>query len=108
MKKRSLELKNERLGPLPLVNHFIERLGLLDLFDRFVPTEDPRCRLPYAKRLGGPPEIHPHGEGAHLPAGRGGEHLRARGLRALAAGGRKAGRRRHRQGAGPAFRRRPG
>lgn len=52
MEKPSFELKNERLGPLPLVNHFIDRLGLLDLFDRFVPTEDPRCRLPYAKRLG--------------------------------------------------------
>lgn len=52
MGKPSFELKNERLGPLPLVNHFIDRLGLLDLLDHFVPTEDPRCRLPYAKRLG--------------------------------------------------------
>lgn len=46
------ELTSERLGPLPLVNHFIEQLGLEETFERFVPTQDGRCRLPYAKGLG--------------------------------------------------------
>ena len=46
------DLVCERLGPLPLVNHFIERLGLEETFERFVPTQDGRCRLPYAKGLG--------------------------------------------------------
>ena len=36
-------LRTERLGPLPLVNHVL---------DRFVPTRDPRCALPYARALG--------------------------------------------------------
>jgi transposase len=46
------ELYTERLGPLPLLNHFLDRLGLIILLDRFVPTEDPRCHLPYARGLG--------------------------------------------------------
>jgi transposase len=45
-------LKTERLGPLPLVNHFIDRMGLAALFDKYVPTTDPRCRVSYAKALG--------------------------------------------------------
>ncbi len=47
-----LELTTERFGPLPLINHFIERLGLEALLDRYVPTTDRRVRLPYAKGLG--------------------------------------------------------
>ena len=42
----------DRLGPLPIINHFIDRLGLDEFLTRFVPTEDPRCRLPYTKGLG--------------------------------------------------------
>jgi transposase len=48
----SLELVGQRLGPLPIVNRFIARLGLDRLLERFVPTKDPRVRLPYAKALG--------------------------------------------------------
>jgi transposase len=46
------ELRTERLGPLPLVNHYVERLGLASLFDRFVPTPDRRTRLRYSTALG--------------------------------------------------------
>ena len=46
------ELRSERLGALPIINHFLDRLGLERLLDRFVPTTDRRCRLPYAKALG--------------------------------------------------------
>jgi transposase len=46
------ELRTERLGPLPIVNHFWDRLGLADLFERFVPTKDRRCSLSYAKGMG--------------------------------------------------------
>lgn len=42
----------QRLGPLPIVNHFLERLGLDAILERAVPTDDPRCELPYAKGLG--------------------------------------------------------
>ena len=52
MRKPDFGLKTERLGPLPLLNHFLERLGVAELLERFVPTSDPRCLLPYAKGLG--------------------------------------------------------
>jgi transposase len=45
-------LKTERLGPLPLVNHFIDRMGLVGLIEKYVPTTDPRCRVSNAKALG--------------------------------------------------------
>jgi transposase len=48
----ALATHSERLGPLPVVNHFIERLGLEALLDHFVPTDDRRVKLPYAKGLG--------------------------------------------------------
>ena len=47
-----LDLVTERLGPLPIVNHFIERLGVDDLFERFVPQQDRRCVLQPARGLG--------------------------------------------------------
>lgn len=52
MAKAAFRLETERLGPLPLINHFLDRLGLFPLLDQFVATKDPRCRLPYAKGLG--------------------------------------------------------
>jgi transposase len=52
MEKTTFDLRTERLGPLPLINHFTGRLGLYELFDRAVPTTDPRCALSYAGRLG--------------------------------------------------------
>jgi uncharacterized protein DUF4277 len=45
-------LHSERLGPLPLINHFIERIGLEAMLDRHVPTLDGRSALPHAKALG--------------------------------------------------------
>lgn len=48
----SFELRTERLGPLPIVNHFLERLGVEDLLNRFVPTLDQRYILGHAKALG--------------------------------------------------------
>ena len=48
----ALELRRERLGPLPLINRFLERLGLEELLERFVPTNDRRVLLPFAKGLG--------------------------------------------------------
>lgn len=47
-----LALSVERLGPLPLINHFLERLALEAHLERFVPTPRRRTRLPYAKGLG--------------------------------------------------------
>ena len=45
------ELRSERLGPLPLVNVFLERLGLEARLERFVPSSGRRVRLPFARSL---------------------------------------------------------
>jgi transposase len=44
-------LFTERLGPLPLINHFIERIGLHETLSRFVPS-DRRCAVTHASALG--------------------------------------------------------
>jgi transposase len=46
-----LSLHSERLGPLPLINHFMERIGVDDTLARHVPS-DPRCALTHASALG--------------------------------------------------------
>lgn len=45
-------LQSERLGPLPVVNHFLQRIGLEQLLDRHVPTTDARCTVRHASALG--------------------------------------------------------
>ncbi len=47
-----LALASERLGPLPLINHFIARIGLEALLERHVPTLDARNAISHAKALG--------------------------------------------------------
>src|SRR5260370_15281138 len=44
-------LHSERLGPFPLVNHFIDRSGLESLLDRHVPSAA-RCAVPHARAFG--------------------------------------------------------
>ena len=46
-----LVLHTERLGPLPLVNHFIQRLSLEEVLDEYVPT-DQRGSVSHARALG--------------------------------------------------------
>lgn len=52
LKPSELSLASQRLGPLPVVNHFLRRLRLDEHLERFVPTRDRRTRLPYAQGLG--------------------------------------------------------
>ena len=47
-----LSLLSQRLGPLPIINHFLTRLGLENILARHVPTNDKRTRLRYAIGLG--------------------------------------------------------
>jgi transposase len=47
-----LSVETIRLGPLPIVNHFVHRLGLDSFLDAVVPTTDRRVAVPYAKALG--------------------------------------------------------
>jgi Domain of unknown function (DUF4277)/Transposase DDE domain len=44
-------LRTERLGPLPLINHFIGRMCLDEVLARHVPS-DARCAVPHARALG--------------------------------------------------------
>jgi len=44
-------LQTERLGPLPIINHFLQRIGLEDALDRHVPS-DLRCAVTHARALG--------------------------------------------------------
>ena len=46
------ELHSELLGAMPLVNHFIERLNLHELFERHVPHDDRRLKVAPAVVLG--------------------------------------------------------
>jgi len=52
MNWKDVGLETERLGPLPLINHFLARLRVPDLLDEFVPSLDSRCRIPWTKGLG--------------------------------------------------------
>jgi transposase len=47
-----LGVHTERLGPLPLINHFVARMGLMELLERHVPTRDARSTLSHAQALG--------------------------------------------------------
>ncbi|MFT4101015.1 MAG: IS1634 family transposase [Burkholderiaceae bacterium] len=49
-----LDLLTERLGPLPLLNHFIDRAGVLDVLARHVDGPDPsrRSAISHAQALG--------------------------------------------------------
>jgi len=50
--KTRFSLHSERLGPLPLVNHFLQRIGLEQLLDKHVPTRDQRSAVAHAQALG--------------------------------------------------------
>jgi transposase len=51
-RRTAFRLDTQRLGALPLLNHFLTRLGLEATLDRFVPRRDRRTPLPPAKALG--------------------------------------------------------
>ena len=48
----SLRVETTRLGPLPIVNHFADRLGLDAFLNAAVPTTDNRVSVPYGTVLG--------------------------------------------------------
>ena len=48
----SLQLRSYTLGELPVINRFMDRLGLDDMLARYVPHNDRRLRVPPAKALG--------------------------------------------------------
>jgi len=50
--KSSFNIRFERLGPLPIINRFLDRLGLDQILEKYVPTNDRRAKLPYSQGLG--------------------------------------------------------
>ena len=49
--KSQFNLQTERMGPLPLINHFIDRIGLDEILAKHLPS-DVRCSVPHARALG--------------------------------------------------------
>jgi transposase len=50
--EQKLGLRTERLGPLPLINHFLDRLELETHLECFIPTRNRRVRLRFAQGIG--------------------------------------------------------
>lgn len=48
----SFRLESRSFGALPVVNHFLGRIGLDELLERYVPHTDRRCRLAPSRALG--------------------------------------------------------
>ena len=46
------ELASEILGALPVVNHFLDRIGLADRLERHLPKDDRRLRVAPATVIG--------------------------------------------------------
>ncbi|MHB1782652.1 MAG: hypothetical protein ACYCTE_08180 [Acidimicrobiales bacterium] len=45
MSDECFELRTERLGCLPVLDHFLARMGFVARLGRFLPADDPRLRL---------------------------------------------------------------
>ena len=41
----SFDLVSEQLGAMPVINHFLDRIGLSELLDHHVPANDRRLRV---------------------------------------------------------------
>ena len=48
----SLELASQTLGALPIVCHFLDRMGVGVSLERHLPPPDARCRLEPARAIG--------------------------------------------------------
>ncbi|MGH8301816.1 MAG: IS1634 family transposase [Steroidobacteraceae bacterium] len=50
--RQPFELTTQRLGALPIVEHFLSRIGVQDLLERYLPAGDRRVMLPAAVAIG--------------------------------------------------------
>ena len=48
----SFRLESRSFGALPVVNHFLGRIGLDELLERYIPPADRRCRIAPSRALG--------------------------------------------------------
>jgi hypothetical protein len=80
MKPQAFECRTQRLGPLLLVNHYLDRLGLADVLEGFVSTPARPSHPPALPRgPGHAAPVHSHRAGTPLRTGGGGGNLRAEG-----------------------------
>src|SRR5680860_698836 len=52
MEPEEFTLRSETLGALPVINHFLARMGLDAIVDRYLPADDARLRLDPAVVIG--------------------------------------------------------
>jgi transposase len=45
------QLRSYEIGPLPLVNHLLRRMGLEEVLKQYLPPDDARCELPTSRVL---------------------------------------------------------
>ena len=50
--QQPFDLATQRLGALPIIDHFLERIGLRELLERHLPAGDQRVMLPAAVAIG--------------------------------------------------------
>ena len=48
----SFRLPSRSFGALPVVNHFLGRIGLDEMLERYIPHTDRRCRIAPSRALG--------------------------------------------------------
>lgn len=46
------ELRSEMIGPLPVVNHFLSRMRIAEILQKYLPNHDARLRLAPAAVIG--------------------------------------------------------
>lgn len=51
-KTGSFRLESRSVGALPVVNHFLDRIGMNELLERYIPAGDRRCRLAPSRGIG--------------------------------------------------------
>ncbi|MGH2843119.1 MAG: IS1634 family transposase [Solirubrobacteraceae bacterium] len=49
--EQQFELSSQALGALPIVGHFLDRLGLEAILQRYLPDDDPRVLMPLARTI---------------------------------------------------------
>lgn len=50
--KKGFELDSKMVGILPILNHFLKRLKIMEFLEKYLPPPDPRCKMTPLEALG--------------------------------------------------------